>query len=160
MVWEFGKGRGDLWLSGKESACQCRRCKTGRFDPWVRKISWRRSWHPTPGFLPGESHGQRSLVGYSPWGRKESDMTEWLSAHSSNRGWLLTHWSLGRDGWLSLDELTGAACRRPWLWLLGEPLISFPRHVFRNRNVQLGFFAPNRLAGASGTLTLHGAPCG
>ena len=44
--------------------------------PWVRKIPWRRKWQPTPVFLPGKSHGQRSLVGYSPWGRKESDMTE------------------------------------------------------------------------------------
>ena len=39
------------------------------FDPWVGKIPWRRKWHPTPVFLPGESHGRRSLVGYSPWGR-------------------------------------------------------------------------------------------
>ena len=44
----------------------------------VGKIPWRRKWQPTPVFLPGESHGQRSLVCYSPWGRKESDMTEWL----------------------------------------------------------------------------------
>ena len=43
------------------------------FDPWVGKIPWRRKWQPTPVFLRGESHGQRSLVGYSPWGRKESD---------------------------------------------------------------------------------------
>ena len=46
------------------------------FDPWVRKIPWRRAWQPTPAFLPGESHGQRSVAGYSPWGCKESDMTE------------------------------------------------------------------------------------
>ena len=39
-----------------------------RFDPWVRKIPWRRAWQPTPVFTPGEFHGQRSLVGYSPWG--------------------------------------------------------------------------------------------
>ena len=44
--------------------------------PWVRKNTWRRKWQPTPVFLPGESHGWRSLVGYSPWGRKESDTTE------------------------------------------------------------------------------------
>ena len=61
------------WLSGKESAYQWRRCM---FDPWVRKIPWRRKWQPTPVFLPGESHGQRSLPGYSPWGHKESDTTE------------------------------------------------------------------------------------
>ena len=46
------------------------------FDPWVRKIPWRRARQPTPVFLPAESHGQRSLVGYRPWARKESDTTE------------------------------------------------------------------------------------
>ena len=55
------------WLSGKESACQCRR---HGFDPWVGKIPWRRKWQPTPVFLPGKSHGQRSLAGYSPLGLK------------------------------------------------------------------------------------------
>ena len=45
------------------------------FDPWVGKIPWRKKWQSTPVLLPGKSHGQRSLVGYSPWGRKESDMT-------------------------------------------------------------------------------------
>ena len=47
-------------------------------DPWVGKIPWRRAWQPTPVFLPGEFHGQRSLVGYSPWGRTELDTTEQL----------------------------------------------------------------------------------
>jgi len=51
--------------SGKESACQCRGHRRRRFDPWIGKIPWRRKWQPTPMFLPGESHGQRSLVGYS-----------------------------------------------------------------------------------------------
>ena len=50
----------------KESVCQCRRLKICGFHLWVRKIPWRRKWQPTPVFLPGESHGQRSLVGYSP----------------------------------------------------------------------------------------------
>ena len=49
------------------------------FDPWVRKIPWRREWQPIPVFLPGKSHGQRSLVGYSPWGRKELDTTQLLN---------------------------------------------------------------------------------
>ena len=53
------------WLRGKESACQCRR---RRLDSWVGRIPWRRKWQPTPIFLPGKSHGQRSLAGYSPWG--------------------------------------------------------------------------------------------
>ena len=47
-----------------------------RFDPWVGKIPWRRAWQATPVFLPGESHGQRNLVGYSPWGLTVSDMTK------------------------------------------------------------------------------------
>ena len=45
------------------------------FNPWVTKIPWRRKWQPTPVLLPGKAHGQRSLVGYSPWGRKELDTT-------------------------------------------------------------------------------------
>ena len=51
--------------SGKESACRHMRRKKLGFDPWVRKIPRRRAWQPTPVFLPGESHGQRSLEGYS-----------------------------------------------------------------------------------------------
>ena len=50
-----------------------------RFNPWVKKIPWRRKWQPTPIPLPGKSHGRRSLVGYNPWGRKESDMTKQLT---------------------------------------------------------------------------------
>ena len=60
---------------GKEPICQCRRCKRCGFDPWVGKIPWRRPWQPTPVLLPGEFHGQRSLAGYCPWGRKELDRT-------------------------------------------------------------------------------------
>ena len=57
-------------------------CKAGDLDlPWVGKIPWRRKWQPTPVFLPGESHGQRSLAGYSPRGHKESDTTERLHTH-------------------------------------------------------------------------------
>ena len=51
-------------------------CRRSRFNSWVGKISWRREWQPTPVFLPGESHEQRNLVGYTPWGHKESDTTE------------------------------------------------------------------------------------
>ena len=49
------------------------------FDPRTGKIPWRRKWQPNPVFLPGESHGQRSLASYSPWGCKESDTTERLT---------------------------------------------------------------------------------
>ena len=68
-----------LSTSGKELACQCRRCKRYGFSPWLRKIPQKRAWPPTPVFLPGEFHGQRSLGGYSPWGHKESGTTERLS---------------------------------------------------------------------------------
>ena len=62
------------WLKKKKkkSTCQCRRL---RFDPWVGKMPWKRKWQPAPVFLPGESHGQRGLVGYSLQGCKELDMT-------------------------------------------------------------------------------------
>ena len=62
--------------AGKELACQYRRCMRCGFNPWVRKISWRRKWQPAPVFLPGNFHGQRSLAGYSPLSHKESDTTE------------------------------------------------------------------------------------
>ena len=67
-----------------------------RFDPWVRKIPWRRARQPTPGSLPGESHGWRSLASYSPWGREGSETTERLSTHTyfchevPQAGWLKT----------------------------------------------------------------------
>ena len=64
-------GVNHLW---KESACNA-------FIPWVRKIPWGRKWQPTPVFLPGKSHEQKKLVGYSPWGWKESDTTERLHFH-------------------------------------------------------------------------------
>ena len=61
--------------SGKEPPGNAGEMRRG-FDPWVRKIPWRRAWQPTPVFLPGKFHGQRSLAGYSPWGHEESDATE------------------------------------------------------------------------------------
>ena len=80
----LSRGRyGDIWglaffffflawlLSSKESSCQSRR---RGFSPWVQKIPWRRNWQLTPVFLPGKSHGQRSLVGYSLWDHKELDI--------------------------------------------------------------------------------------
>ena len=61
------------WLSGKEFAYQCWICG---FDRWVENVPWGRKWQPTPVFLPGESHGQRSLAGCSSWGRKKLDTIE------------------------------------------------------------------------------------
>ena len=64
------------WLRWYRICLQCRR---PAYSPWVGKIPWRREWQPTPVFLPGEFHGQSSLVGYSPWGCKELDTTEQLT---------------------------------------------------------------------------------
>ena len=63
--WGFPAG-----TNGKEPACPCRRHKRPGFASWVGKIPWRRVWQPTPVFLPGKSHGQRSLESYSPWGHR------------------------------------------------------------------------------------------
>ena len=95
------------WLSSNESPCQCRRPKTLGFSPWVRKIHWRRKWQPTPEFLPGKSRWQRSLVDYSPWGRKS--WIRWSThesivvvAQSLSRVWLFaTLWTAARQGSLS-----------------------------------------------------------
>ena len=71
FFWSIAFPGGD---SGTEPACQNRRLKRCGFDPWVRKIPLRRKWHATAVFSPVKSHGQRSLVGYNPWGCKELDM--------------------------------------------------------------------------------------
>ena len=68
------------WLRWYRICLQCRRPE---FDSWLGKFPWRREWLPTPVFLPGEFHGQRSLVDYNPWSCKESDTTEWLTLHFS-----------------------------------------------------------------------------
>ena len=69
------------WHCGKEFACQGRSCKRCSFIPLVGKIPWRRKRQHTS-FLPGKSHGQRSLVGPTPWGCKELNMTECLNTHT------------------------------------------------------------------------------
>ena len=68
--------------SDKESACQLRRCRRCRFDYLVSKSHWSKKWQPTPVLLPGQVHGQSSLVGYCPLGCKESDTTEWAHTHT------------------------------------------------------------------------------
>ena len=107
------------WLKGKESAYQSRRC---RFNPWVRKIPWRRKWQPTPGFLPGKFHGQRSWAGYSPWGCKELDRAEQLSTHTypGNTGRQDIHCSflMGLVGEYSLLGLVNLAAFQQWVFLV------------------------------------------
>ena len=71
--------------SGEEYVCPCRRHeRCSRFNPWVRKVTCRRTRQPTPVFLPGESQGQRILADYSPWGHKELDITDWAFTERSN----------------------------------------------------------------------------
>ena len=111
------------WFSGKESARIVRdrlQCRRPGLDPSVRKIPWRRKWQPTPVFLPREFHGQRSLVGYSPWSRQESDTTEWLSAHihqmitsTVNTGWALIDMSMCNPA-MTLVLKWCAVYQRPW----------------------------------------------
>ena len=88
------------WPTGKEPTYQCRR---RGFSPWAEKIAWRRKWQPTPGFLPGKSHGQRNRVGYSLWGCKrvgdnfptkqqQQNMSIYFSMLSADKAlWALQH---------------------------------------------------------------------
>ena len=79
--------------SGKEPTCQYRRHKRQGFDPWVGKVPWRRAWQPTPIFLPGESHRQKSLESYSPKGSRvrhnwsNSAHTKYYEGKVSNFCW-------------------------------------------------------------------------
>ena len=81
FVWSYCCTMGlPRWCNGKESTCQCKRCKrqgTGSIS-WVRKMPWSRKWQPTSVFLPGKFHGQRSLAGYSPWGLQRVECTHTL----------------------------------------------------------------------------------
>ena len=102
------------WLSGKEPTCQCKRLKSCGFNPWVRKILWRRAWQPTPVFLAGESHGQGSLEGYSSCSHKELDTTK-VTAHTHTH--THTHGNLQpkesgsyRDRTLNVDQVG-------WKWV-------------------------------------------
>ena len=98
------------WKFSSNESCQCRRLG---FNPRIGKILWRRQWQPTPIFLPGESHGQRSsLVGYSQWGHKESDMTEWLSLTHTH-----THtFCQARRSWPALKGRTVAVWKERDCW--------------------------------------------
>ena len=97
FLWTYDPERASRQLNGKEYARQCRGCKAFRFNPWVGKIPWKRKWQPMPVFLPGESHVQRSLAGYSPQSCKESDTTKRLSLllqktfQECEKQWALTH---------------------------------------------------------------------
>ena len=76
------------WRTGKESACQCRRWKRRRFDPWLGKVPWSRKWQPTLIFLPGKFHTQKSPEDDSPW-VAESDRAEHMYTASTTDCFLL-----------------------------------------------------------------------
>ena len=110
------------WLSSKEICHQCRRHK---FNPWVRKILWRRKWQRTPVFLPGEFHEQRSLAGYSPRGHKELDTTErlndnnhYLQALASPSSLLPSSW---RNDQLGLHQGHPCFLASLWIWPVERP---------------------------------------
>ena len=96
---------GTSWLSlaltfGQCLVAQSVKSSPAMQDPWVRKIAWRRKWQPTPVFLPGKSHGRRSLAGYSPWGQKELDMTEQASQGYSRRNLYANSWVFHSPSWM------------------------------------------------------------
>ena len=104
-----------LFLVAQESTCQCRRF---RFDPYVRKILWRRKRKPTLIFLPGKSHGQRTLAGYSLWGckrvrRDSATKQQWqqqqhtLKRKSVSRGSRVTYFSLNDFPALEAEQSAG-----------------------------------------------------
>ena len=103
---------------GKESSCQFLRCRRHGFNSWVRKIPWRRKERLTPVFLPGKFHGQRSLGGYSPWGHKQSNMTEGLSARTqTHTPTLVCQQGWGGAGATGSSTLEGEfTCRGNELW--------------------------------------------
>ena len=93
-------------------------CRRPGFDSWVGKIPWKRAWQPISVALPGESHGQRSLASYSPWGHKESDTSEWLSlAHK----WNIHSWSFKSEfSHFSVTFIHAVSCVRSWSLFIGE----------------------------------------
>ena len=102
----------------------CLQCGRLGFDPWVGKIPWRREWQLAPVFFPGESHGQWSLAGFSPWGCKESDTTEQLTlSGQSHQG-----------------SFSSLSCKRPT-----EPLEAWVTH----RNLSCGFNPAKNLVAQS-----------
>ena len=94
--------------------------ETQEFDPWVKKIPWRRKQQLTPVFLPGKLHGQRSPVGYSPMGHKESDRTEWLSTHKH------TQFNL-KSAFVNIRTRRGFFLKI--IWSSEKSAINFVRHL-------------------------------
>ena len=115
--------------SGKEPACQCRRHKRHRFDPWVRKIPWRRKWQPTPVFLAGKSHEHRSLAGNSLWGCKVGhhwahiQKSQYINGKSRTAAWQPDHhkipWAAPAAPQMNpRDSQKTTTARKPWIFII------------------------------------------
>ena len=105
------------WSSGEESTCQCKRHRKCRFDPWIGKIPWSRKWQPTPVFLPGTSHGQKSLAGFRPWVEKT-----WTWQHTLMS--LVLQKSSKTVICVSLEAKTGSGPKTALLFLHCSSLVS------------------------------------
>ena len=104
---------GTRFFLGEESICQCRRHSRCGFDPWVREIPWSRKWQPTPVFLLGKFHGQRSLVGYSPWWKWKPLSRVWLFATP----WTIQSMGFSRPehwSWVAIPFSRGSSQPRDW----------------------------------------------
>ena len=125
--------RSPKWLSGKEYTCQCRRHGGCGFNPWVRKIPWRRAWPLTPAFLPGGSHRQRGLAVYSLWGPKSQTQLKWLSTHTQGLE-LLSQREKMCPCFSDLQSFTAIPIPnsvKTWtIWAL----FSCPKCIFKNEN--------------------------
>ena len=126
--------------SDKEPACKCRR---HRFNPWVRKIPWRTKWQPTPVSLPGESYGQRSLAGYSLWGRKSQTRLSIQHTQNVNCPLILIHlffFSLKviktRNSWYFWFGFMVLLDTTPTIYYLSIILLLF----CRNRIIEFNYF--------------------
>ena len=147
-------GGGSVW----RIILQCRR---PRCDPWVGKIPWRREWQFTPVFLSGKFRKQKSLACYSPWGHKESDMTEWLThiLGQSCMGVLAksaTSWnSINTAWWQAQSGLEGCLVRVHWK-SLSLPLGAKETSASDPQDIEARLI---RRARCQGPLPDHTAPC-
>ena len=123
------------WCNGKECTCQCRRRRTHRFDPWVRKIPWRRKWQLILVHLPEKLHGQRSLVGYSPWGHRVRH--NWVTEHAHNINKPLTPLNLNIAN-IPDKETAWSFFRQTWSYRLLYQMLQ--RFLYNSNLVYFGYF--------------------
>ena len=112
--------------AGKDSPCQCRQCKRHGFDTWVGKIPWRRKWQPTPVFLPGKFHGQRSLAVYSPWGRRVEH--NWAHRPAQNQN----HRAIKVLGWTGYTDTVNSQVVEmlTFPWYIHHPFTNLKKNVY------------------------------